>query len=116
MNDISYINIARQSDASILRHIGKYIKHHRLQQNRSQADVAHDASVSRSTLSLLERGEGTNLSSLIQVMRVLELLYVFQQFEVNHQISPLVLAKEDRAKRQRARSKKETDSKPDSEW
>ena len=116
MTDLSYVNIAIQSDAAILRHIGNFIKHNRLLQNRSQADTAHDAGVSRSTLSLLERGEGNNLSSLIQVLRVLDLLHVFQQFEVKPQISPLALAKEDRAKRLRARSKKDSNSEPESEW
>ncbi len=66
-------------------------------------------------MSLLERGKTVTLSTLIQVLRVLDLLYVMEAFKVNTQISPIELAKLEREKRQRARSKKKGD-KPESDW
>jgi hypothetical protein len=42
---------------------------------------------------------------LIQVLRVLDSLHVFENFKVVKQISPIALAKLEQAKRQRASSK-----------
>lgn len=111
----SYISWPEMSDLAIGKKIGEFIKHHRLSQNRTQKEVSKDAGLSRSTLSLLERGEKVNLMSLIQVLRVLDLLYVFNDFKVDRQISPLQLAEEDRSKRYRARSKKNKNQ-PKSDW
>ncbi len=91
------------SDLALIASIGQFVQHHRLQQNRSQSDVADAAGISRSTLSLLERGEKINLSSLIRVLRVLDLLHVMDVFVVREEISPIAYAKLQKKKRQRAR-------------
>lgn len=62
------------SDLAILQKLGDFVKHHRMEQNKSQDQLATEAGVSRSTLSLLERGEKVNLITLIQVLRVLNQL------------------------------------------
>ena len=98
------------SDLAISELIGNYIKHHRIDQNRTQEEVATAAGVSRSTLSLLERGRRVNLSTLIQVLRVLGLLYVLRDFIVEKTISPLLLAEIDMNKRKRARKNTKVDS------
>lgn len=56
MNDISYMNWSAISDNEIARHIGEFVKHHRMQQDKTQEMLAKEAGISRSTLSLLERG------------------------------------------------------------
>lgn len=104
MNDISYNNWTSMSDRALIETIGKFVRHHRLNQNRSQSDVAMAAGLSRSTLSLLERGEKVSLSSLIQVLRILDLLYIMDVFKVKNEISPVEYAKLQKNKRQRARS------------
>jgi len=91
------------NDTAIAATIGHYIKHHRLQQNKTQTQVAREAQLSRSTLSLLERGETVTLSTLIRVLRVLGQLQVFEAFKVQQQPSPLALAKLAQKERQRAR-------------
>jgi len=108
MNDYSYTNWPSMSDKLLAKHIGMFIKHHRLEQNKTQDKLALSAGISRSTLSLLERGESVNLSTLIQVLRVLDLLYVMETFNVIKTISPLALMKDAKSKRYRARSKKAT--------
>lgn len=91
------------SDKALLKHIGEFVKHRRLEQNKSQKEVAGEAGISRSTLSLLERGEGVTLLLFIQVLRVLDLLHLLETFEVKEQpISPIELAKKDKQKRKRA--------------
>jgi len=107
MNDNSYIDWPSMSDKALMEKIGSFVQHHRLNQNRSQSDVSKAAGLSRSTLSLLERGEKISLSSLIQVLRVLDLLYIMDVFKVNKEISPIEYARLQKNKRQRARAQKE---------
>ena len=116
MTELSYkTNWNSMSDQAISDTIGAFVRHHRLSQNKSQNEVAKAANVSRSTLSLLERGETVTLATFLQVLRVLDLLYIMDSFKVNEQISPIELAKLDREKRKRASVKKNTD-KNKSDW
>ena len=93
MSEISYIDKYAMTDDLLCILVGKFIKHHRLSQNRSQQDVSAAAGISRSTLSLLERGQSVSLTTLIQVLRTLNLLHVLDEFEVNETISPIAYAK-----------------------
>ena len=94
------------SDKALSVHIGLFIKHHRMEQNKTQEVLAKAAGISRSTLSLLERGETVTLATLIQVLRVLDKLYVMDVFSVQQEISPLMLAKMEKNKRKRAGGKR----------
>lgn len=114
MNDTSNSNWSSMTDKSLMETIGQFIQHHRLNQNKSQDSVATDAGISRSTLSLLERGEKVTLASLLQVLRVLDLLYVMDTFKVSDEISPIEYAKLQKNKRQKASGKSNSD--PHSEW
>lgn len=105
MTDSSFTNRAAMSDKALAEHIGAFVRHHRMEQNKTQDELAAAAAISRSTLSLLERGETVMLTTLIQVLRVLDQLEVLSAFDVNVSLSPLALAKLQREKRQRARSK-----------
>ncbi len=118
MSDNSYINWDAQSDQAISKIIGAYIKENRLNQNKTQEELATAAGISRSTLSLLERGQKVNLSTLIQVLRILGLLYTLQSFVVQRQISPMLLAEMDMKKRKRSRKSASDNSKKEkkSDW
>ena len=102
MNDKSFTNWNTMSDNALALHIGAFIKHHRMESNKTQDALARDAGISRSTLSLLERGETVTLATLIQVLRVLDQLNVMEAFTVKQTISPLALAKIEKKKRKRA--------------
>jgi len=104
MNDISYIDWTSMSDKALMETIGIFVRHHRLNQNKSQNDVSRAADISRSTLSLLERGGRISLNSLMQVLRVLDLLHIMDVFKVKNEISPIEYAKLQKNKRQRARN------------
>lgn len=105
MTDISYKNWNSMSDNAIVKQIGDFVKHHRMEQNKTQAILANAAGISRSTLSLLERGETVTLATLIQVLRVLDVLHILDAFGVHQTISPLALAKIEKDKRKRASGK-----------
>lgn len=115
MNDISYNNWISMSDNALSQTIGLFIKHHRVDKNRTQDEVAKAANISRSTLSLLEKGESVTITTLLQVLRVLDLLYVMDTFKIEQQTSPIELAKLESKKRQRAR-KTDKNKKPESDW
>lgn len=114
MNDISY-NSA-YSDVAILREIGEFIKSKRIDQNLTQDEVADRAAISRSTLSLAERGENIAMINLLKILRVLDALYVFEQFRIQPKISPLQLAKEDEKKRKRASKNNSQTNNDDIGW
>ena len=106
MNDKSYAEWEALSDKSLMETIGNFIQSHRLNQNKSQDQVATNAGISRSTLSLLERGEKVRIDSLIQVLRVLDLLYIMDVFKIQDQISPIEYAKLKKKQRKQASPKK----------
>ncbi|MDH5598808.1 MAG: helix-turn-helix domain-containing protein [Cyclobacteriaceae bacterium] len=111
MTDLSYDSKWNgMSDGALERSVGGFVRYHRLNQNKSQQEVANAAMISRSTLSLLERGQTVTLSTLIRVLRVLDLLYIMEIFEIRPQISPMELARQEQDRRKRAGRKKEGDT------
>lgn len=110
MNDFSYNSWDAMSDKALIEQIGKFVRWHRLNQNKSQEQVSEAAGMSRSTLSLLERGEKVRIDSLIQVLRVLNLLSIMDAFKVTEQISPIEYAKLREKQRKYASPQKKEDS------
>ena len=104
MDEKSYNHWVSMSDKTLAENLGTFIKHHRLTQNKTQEEVSVAASISRSTLSLLERGETVTLNTFIKVLRVLDLLYVMDNFEVKQEISPIEYARLKKNKRLRSRN------------
>ncbi len=105
------------SDPAILEQLGEFVKQTRLQQNKTQQQVAIAAGINRSTMVQIEKGAGGTLLSFIQVLRALEQLQIFEHFEIKQQFSPLQLAKLEQNKRQRASTKKVSQTKkPKSDW
>ena len=109
-------NWLSMSDKSIVSIIGEYIKHQRLIQNKTQANISKIAGINRWTMSKIENGEPISLTSLIQILRALNLLDVLNIFKIQSQLSPLELAKLEKQKRQRASTDNEMNKKNKSEW
>jgi transcriptional regulator with XRE-family HTH domain len=111
------MDIAQLSDIGILRMIGAFVKKRRIASQKTQDTLAYEAGISRSTLSLLERGEKVNLITLIQVLRVLDELGTLNAFEVGQQISPIEYIKlQKKHERQRVRNTDMAAENPPSEW
>lgn len=102
--DISSKNWFEMNDSALIETIGAFVKHHRLTQNKTQQQLATEAGINRSTVAQIENGGKINLQSLLQALRVLNLLHVMDSFIVQEQISPLQLAKLEQNKRKRARN------------
>jgi transcriptional regulator with XRE-family HTH domain len=117
MYDKSFRNWHSLSDDALMRQIGLFIRHKRMQRNFTQDELAVASGISRSTLSLLERGETVTVPTLLQVLRVLDQLQVMNFFEIVESISPLALAKLQKHKRQRvSRRIDKTSDKPPTDW
>jgi putative transcriptional regulator len=107
------------SDLAIMEHLGNFIKETRLQQSKTQDQVAHDAGINRSTMSQIENGAGGNMLTYIQILRVLNQLHLFDSFQVRPLISPLQLARMEQRKRERAagsKKKPKVQRRPDTDW
>jgi len=104
MDDKSYNSWISMSDKVLAENLGAFIKHHRLNKHTTQEEVSAAASISRSTLSLLERGKKVTLNTFIKVLRVLDLLHIMNTFEVKQEISPIEYARLKKNKRIRARN------------
>jgi transcriptional regulator with XRE-family HTH domain len=116
MHNLSYKNWNSMSDKALLQHIGKFIKHYRLEENKTQTKLAEEAGISRSTLSLLERGEPVALITLLQVLRMLDKLDVLDVFTIEKTISPMMLAEMEMKKRKRASKENDAKNAYKSEW
>lgn len=105
------------TDATIVQQIGRFVKQKRLQANKNQVLLAKEAGLNPYTVSQLENGESVSLSSLIPLLRALDVLYVLNDFKLVDEISPIQYAKMQKNKRQRARNNTKTDtSKDDMGW
>ena len=93
------------SDRALCGLLGNFIRQSRIRMNKTQGQLAKEAGISRSTLSLLENGENSSLMVFIQLLRVLEMLHLLNEFEIREQLSPLQLAKLRGKKRLRVRQK-----------
>lgn len=116
MAEISNMSWAAMSDIALLKTIGSFIKHHRLEQNKTQSKLSAEAGINRTTLSLIENGGSGNLLTFIQILRALKLLHLLQEFQIKQQISPIQLAKIELSKRIRARDKSAKNQKNKSDW
>jgi transcriptional regulator with XRE-family HTH domain len=110
MNDKSYNKWTSMSDKAVAEHIGRFVKEKRMEMNKTQDVLAHAAGISRSTLSLMEKGETVTLATLLQVLRVLNQLHVLDVFSVQTTVSPIQLAKMEMKKRKRARGAQSSSS------
>lgn len=97
MRNISYIG--RLGDEAILAEIGNFITQKRIQLQISQTELAERAALSRSTVSLVERGKNVSLNNLLKILRILDALYVLQPFVIHEPKSPLAMAKEEQKKK-----------------
>ena len=90
------------SDSAIIRQIGAFVKELRLQQNKTQAQLAELSGLNRWTINQIEKGESISLISLIPILRGLNSLHTLEDFSIKEEISPIEYAKLKKQKRKRA--------------
>ena len=90
------------ADEAILNEIGNRIARRRLELQLTQADLAEQAGVAKRTVERIEGGASAQMSSLIRLFRVLELLPGLELLLPERQPSPMELLKHKGKPRQRA--------------
>lgn len=82
------------TDALVVKTLCASLKQMRLNQNLSQDDLASRSGLSRITISRMETGKAINLLTMVQVMRALGKLDLFNYLNVEPEISPLQVMEE----------------------
>jgi transcriptional regulator with XRE-family HTH domain len=97
------------SDAAVLAEFGHRVARTRLEQNLSQAQLAHEAGVSKSTVERLEAGEPIKSTGLVRVLRALGRLEVLDQLLPEPLPNPVERRKQQGNLRQRARGSRQVE-------
>ena len=87
------MNLSGASDNAILTMIGDRIRTERLNQNRTQGEIARSAGVGVTMITRLENGQGCLLGSLVRILRALGKIDQLDAFLPEPGISPLELAR-----------------------
>jgi transcriptional regulator with XRE-family HTH domain len=103
------------SDKTVLEEIGHRLNRIRIERGFTQANLAKEAGVSKRTVERIEAGESTQSSTLIRVMRVLDLLDTLYASIPTPGPRPFDLLKLHGKERQRASSKTQRNQ-PDGSW
>jgi transcriptional regulator with XRE-family HTH domain len=92
------------TDDAVLAELGRRLERHRVQRNKTQAEMAEQAGIGRATLQRLERGESVQMTSMIKLLRVLGLLTALDAGIPESVDFPIAqLEREQRRRRRRAR-------------
>lgn len=114
--DISDKNLKAMSDMAILKFLGDFVRQHRLEQNKTQGQLAKEAGINRTTLSEFEHGKRSNTLTFIQLLRALNKFHVLEQFKIEKKLSPIQMAKLEQAQRKRASGNKRNNTRKKSDW
>lgn len=93
------------SDEAVLKEIGNRIAQYRLNQDKTQAALAQEAGVSSRTMARVEHGDSVQASSIIRILRALQLLENLDTLIPEPAVSPVQQLKMQGKRRQRASSK-----------
>ena len=103
------------TDDAILAELGERMARRRLDLQLTQADVAGQAGIAKRTVERIEAGASAQMSSIIRILRVLELLPDLDAMIPEAAVRPMDLLKRKGKVRQRATSRSRTD-RPEPPW
>ena len=99
----------------VLAELGERLARHRLNRNLTQDQLAREAGVSKRTIIRLEKGESSQLTNLIRVLRALGLLGHLDTLVATPLVSPIE-ALTVRSRERRRASPITKNAKPNSQW
>jgi transcriptional regulator with XRE-family HTH domain len=103
------------SDKSVLEEIGHRLSRLRVERGLTQASLAKEAGVSKRTVERIEAGESTQSSTLVRIMRALDILESLYAAIPSSGPRPMDLLKLHGKERQRASSKPQRNA-VDGKW
>ena len=93
------------SDDAVLKEIGNRLTQYRLNQDKTQAALAQEAGVSNRTMARVEHGDSAQASSIIRILRALQLVENLDTLVPEPAVSPIQQLKMQGKPRLRASSK-----------
>lgn len=108
--------IQEMTDKTILQEIGERVATYRLNKNMTQEELAREAGVSLPTINRLENGHTTQLTSLLRVLRVLDMVNNLDALLPEPVISPLERLKMNGRKRFRASKPRDENNRTKWSW
>ncbi len=87
------MEFSTMSDSAVLSEFGERVRRERLNQNRTQAELATAARVGLNVIKRLETGDGCTLSSFIRVSRALGKIDALDALFPEPGVSPIQLAR-----------------------
>ena len=104
------------SDEALLVEVGDRLRQQRLQSQFTQAELAHEAGVSKSTVERLESGQSVDFALLLRVLRKLGLIETLDVLFPETQPSPMALLKNKGRQRKRMSHPKAPSDSPREPW
>ncbi len=104
-----------KSAGAIAEELGERLKQARLNQNKTQTEVAEIVGVSRKTIINAEKGKA-QLDVFVAILQALELVEQLDRFLPPQPISPIQLAKLQGQQRQRASGQRSQSEEENLEW
>lgn len=99
------------TDAAVLAELGSRLERHRLERNCTQAELAAAAGVGQATVQRAERGESVQMTSMVKLLRALDLLAGLDAAVPESIELPIArLEREQRPLRKRARARRAPDA------
>ncbi|MCK5795800.1 MAG: helix-turn-helix domain-containing protein [Deltaproteobacteria bacterium] len=90
------------TDDTLLAELGARLARRRLELQRTQAEIAEKAGIAKRTLERIEAGHSAQMSSVIRLLRVLDLLSGLEDLVPEATPRPMALLKDKGKIRQRA--------------
>lgn len=85
--------------------LGAQVRARRLRANRTVEDLAAEAGVAPRTVQNLERGRGSSVSTLVKVLRALDVEHWLETLTPEEPVSPVAVLQSARAQRGRQRAR-----------
>jgi putative transcriptional regulator len=96
----------QNSDDAVLKEVGARLSRTRLERNVSQAQLADEAGLSKTTIERLEAGRSVKLESFVRILRALDQLELLNQLLPEPLPSPIQRVRLQGKRRQRATGKR----------
>lgn len=94
------------TNAAVLNELGRRLERHRLERNWTQARMAVEAGVGQATVQRAERGQSVQMTSMIKLLRALDLLAGLDAVIPESIVLPIAqLEREQRKTRRRRRAR-----------
>lgn len=106
--DITNLN----TDDAVLEELGRRLANTRLERNVSQAELAAEAGISKTTLERIERGDPVQLNNFVRVLRALGRLDALDRLISEPLPSPIERLNFEGRRRKRARRHKDEQIQP----